>query len=291
MQRLANSFAAAYADEDAARHLAAADVGRPARQPGQPPAAAATQVVDVYQGQFAGNRTTGFELTDLEAEGGPVGRATARYRASYKGEPDTTGTMTWDVIRERGRPRISLILAAARLDSAGAVSERHGRARARPACRPAGWSRTPPSRRRARGRASCRRAPRRRRRPSLRSAASAASLSCPVSVGSLTRMSRSTRTASVAGRRPGEVAVMSITFPPGWSVTSALNSPLSTCASSPATRTAASAGRDRAAHRDRLRAHGAAVARDVELEGHARLVRRPRRLAAGGERRDRRRAG
>ena len=40
-------------------------------------------VVAAYRSQFAGNRTTGFELTDLEAEGGAAGRATARYRASY----------------------------------------------------------------------------------------------------------------------------------------------------------------------------------------------------------------
>ena len=109
VSRLANSFASAYADEDSARisRLLTSDAQRvsPAnRQRGR------RAVVDAYRSQFAGNRTTGFELSDLEAEGGAVGRATARYRASYDGEPDTVGTMTWDVIRERGRPRISLIL-------------------------------------------------------------------------------------------------------------------------------------------------------------------------------------
>ena len=109
MTRLANSFAAAYADEDSARlsRLLTSDAQRVSptnRQRGR------RAVVDAYRGQFAGKRTTGFELAELEAEGGPVGRATARYRASYAGEPDTVGRMTWDVIREKGRPRIVMIL-------------------------------------------------------------------------------------------------------------------------------------------------------------------------------------
>jgi serine/threonine-protein kinase len=109
VSRLANSFAAAYADEDSARlsRLLTSDAQRVSptnRQRGR------REVVDVYRNQFASNRTTGFELTDLQAEGGPVGRATARYRAGYDGEPGASGTMTWDVIRERGRPRISLLV-------------------------------------------------------------------------------------------------------------------------------------------------------------------------------------
>jgi serine/threonine-protein kinase len=107
--RLANSFAAAYEDEDSARlsRLLTSDAQRvsPAnRQRGR------RAVVNAYQGQFDAKRTTGFELAELEAEGGAVGRATARYRASYAGERDTVGTMTWDVIREKGRPRIAMIL-------------------------------------------------------------------------------------------------------------------------------------------------------------------------------------
>jgi serine/threonine-protein kinase len=108
--RLANSFAAAYADEDAARisHLLTSDAQRvsPAnRQSGR------AAVVAAYKSQFAGQTTTGFELSDLKAAGGPAGRATARYRAQYAGKADTTGTMTWDVIREHGKPRIALIIA------------------------------------------------------------------------------------------------------------------------------------------------------------------------------------
>jgi len=108
--RLANSFASAYADEDSARisRLLTSDAQRvvPAnRQRGR------AAVVGAYKSQFASNRTVGFELSELEAKGGPAGRATARYRASYDGQRDTTGTMTWDVIRDRGRPRIALIMA------------------------------------------------------------------------------------------------------------------------------------------------------------------------------------
>jgi Protein kinase domain len=107
--RLAESFAAAYEHENPSRlsRLLTSDVQRvsPAnRQRGR------RDVVDVYRGQFDGNRTTGFDLSELEVEGGPVGRATARYRASYDGEPDAVGRMTWNVIRERGKPRISLIM-------------------------------------------------------------------------------------------------------------------------------------------------------------------------------------
>jgi serine/threonine-protein kinase len=108
VKRLANSFANAYADEDPARlgRLLTADAQRvtPAgRQSGR------ADVVDVYKSQFAANTTTGFELSDLEAHGGPAGRATARYRVKYAGAGDATGTMTWDVIRDRGRPRIALL--------------------------------------------------------------------------------------------------------------------------------------------------------------------------------------
>jgi len=109
VERLANSFAAAYADEDAARiqRLLTIDAQRvtPAnRQTGRP------AVVAAYKSQFASNRTTGFKLDELKTEGGAAGRATAHYTASYA-DGSASGTMTWDVIRERGKPRISLILA------------------------------------------------------------------------------------------------------------------------------------------------------------------------------------
>jgi ketosteroid isomerase-like protein len=110
VRRLANSFASAYADEDEQRisRLLTSDAQRVSpsdRQSGR------KAVVAAYHFQFARNQTSGFELADLEAEGGASGRATARYTASYKGRRPTTGTMTWTVIRERGRPRITLIAA------------------------------------------------------------------------------------------------------------------------------------------------------------------------------------
>ena len=109
VRRLANSFASAYADEDEARiaRLLTSDAQRVSptdRQRGR------DQVVAAYKSQFARNRTLAFELSDLSAEGGPSGRATARYRVRYQGVGATTGTMTWTVINERGRPRITMIM-------------------------------------------------------------------------------------------------------------------------------------------------------------------------------------
>jgi uncharacterized protein (TIGR02246 family) len=108
VRRLADSFAQAYAQEDGARlaRLLTADAQRVTpgdRQRGR------AAVVAEYRRQFAGNRTTGFQLTGLQAAGGATGRATAQYSATYAGGTPATGTMTWIVIRDRGRPRIVLI--------------------------------------------------------------------------------------------------------------------------------------------------------------------------------------
>ena len=108
VKRLANSFAAAYAKEDDARleRLLTSDAQRVTpgdRQKGR------NAVVAEYRRQFNGNRTTGFQLEGLEADGGRTGRATAHYTATYSGATSATGTMTWIVIRDRGRPRIILI--------------------------------------------------------------------------------------------------------------------------------------------------------------------------------------
>ena len=88
------------------------------------------------------------------------------------------------------------------------------------------------------------------------------------------------------GRRDGgraSVAVTSITLPPGWSLTSAVNSPALTCAATPMTCTAASAGRDRAADRDVVVAGRAAAVGRVELELDARFGRGAWGLAAGAQ--------
>ncbi len=66
-------------------------------------------MVAAYESQFTRRAITGFELDDLKAESGASGRATARYTVTYEGDEPTTGQMTWIVIRDKGRPRISLI--------------------------------------------------------------------------------------------------------------------------------------------------------------------------------------
>ena len=108
VRRLANSFASAYTDEDAKRlaRLLTSDAQRVSptdRQNGR------DEVVAAYKRQFAERQTLDFELSDLEADSGAAGRATAKYRVRYEGRGDTAGRMTWTVINERGRPRIALI--------------------------------------------------------------------------------------------------------------------------------------------------------------------------------------
>ncbi|WP_147448034.1 protein kinase domain-containing protein [Solirubrobacter pauli] len=105
VERLARQFASAYSAEDSAKmsRLLTSDAQRvfpTDRQRGR------AEVVAVYRDQFARNPQREFVLEGLEAEGGPIGRATARYRTGA-----TTGTMTWDVILERGKPRITMIAA------------------------------------------------------------------------------------------------------------------------------------------------------------------------------------
>jgi serine/threonine protein kinase len=110
VERLARSFARAYETEDSARlaKLLTSDVQRvtPAdRQSGR------AAVLAAYKAQFAQNETTRFDLGDVKSTGGPAARTTARYRASYRGAADTTGTITFDAIRERGKPKIVMIAA------------------------------------------------------------------------------------------------------------------------------------------------------------------------------------
>ncbi|MDA0164191.1 serine/threonine protein kinase [Solirubrobacter ginsenosidimutans] len=108
VERMANSFASAYGDEDAARmsRLLTADAQRVSPTDNQ---TGRHDVVAAYQSQFNSKAITGFELKGLSAESGPSGRATARYTITYDGAKPTTGQMTWVVISEKGRPRISLI--------------------------------------------------------------------------------------------------------------------------------------------------------------------------------------
>jgi ketosteroid isomerase-like protein len=109
-ERLARSFARAYETEDPTRlaRLLTADAQRvtPAdRESGR------SDVLAAYKRQFAQNETTGFTLSQIDSSGGAAARVTAHYRATYRGAPDTTGTIAFDTILERGKPKIALIAA------------------------------------------------------------------------------------------------------------------------------------------------------------------------------------
>jgi hypothetical protein len=68
-------------------------------------------VLKAYRRQFEESDTRSFELRDLEVTGGATGRASARFVATYGGEPDVTGAIVFNVLRDRGTPRIALISA------------------------------------------------------------------------------------------------------------------------------------------------------------------------------------
>ena len=68
-------------------------------------------VLALLPAQFADSETRSFELRDLATSGGATGRASGRYVATYAGDPDVTGTITFGVLRDRGEPRIALISA------------------------------------------------------------------------------------------------------------------------------------------------------------------------------------
>jgi ketosteroid isomerase-like protein len=110
VEALAEEFADAYGNEDGAElgRLLTRDAERVvpgARQQGR------AAIVKAYRRQFDDSETRSFELQDLTATGGATGRATARFVATYAGEPDVTGTIVFGVLRDRGRPRIALISA------------------------------------------------------------------------------------------------------------------------------------------------------------------------------------
>jgi serine/threonine-protein kinase len=110
VEALARDFARAYGNEDGTElgRLLTRDAERVvpgARQEGR------AEVLTAYRRQFQDSRTRSFELRDLETEGGSSGRATARFVATYEGEPDVTGSIVFGVLRDRGTPRIALISA------------------------------------------------------------------------------------------------------------------------------------------------------------------------------------
>jgi serine/threonine-protein kinase len=105
VERLARSFANAYAKEDPAtiRRIITSDAERVMPNERQ---AGRDDVTAAYAGQFDRNNITQFDLSDEEVSGGPVGRLTARYVSGA-----VTGRITFNVIRERTRARIKLISA------------------------------------------------------------------------------------------------------------------------------------------------------------------------------------
>ena len=110
VEDLAQQFADAYADEDAAKlgRLLTRDVERVvpgARQEGR------TAVLAAYKRQFGDSDTRTFEFEDLKVQAGSAGRASGRYVATYKGDPDVTGAIAFNILRDRGEPRIALISA------------------------------------------------------------------------------------------------------------------------------------------------------------------------------------
>jgi Protein kinase domain len=110
VEALAQEFATAYGNEDSAElgRLLTRDAERVvpgARQEGR------AAVIEAYRRQFQDSDTRSFELSELDASGGGAGRATARFVATYAGEPDVTGSIVFGVLRERGTPKIALISA------------------------------------------------------------------------------------------------------------------------------------------------------------------------------------
>jgi serine/threonine protein kinase len=108
----AQAFADAYADEDPAAlgRAVARDVVRVltgGRTEGR------EEVVDQYKRQFDG-RVRGYELNDLDVQGGRAGRASGTYHVEREGGAPYEGSIVFGVVRERGRPKIGLIAATPR---------------------------------------------------------------------------------------------------------------------------------------------------------------------------------
>ena len=104
VERLANSFADAYAQGDEARISRLLTPERAAGEPVGPPGRQGGGPGPRTRAQFAAEPDQ--ELRSLRAAG--VGRLAGRATAHYE-TGATTGTMTWNVIRDHGKPRISQI--------------------------------------------------------------------------------------------------------------------------------------------------------------------------------------
>jgi Protein kinase domain len=106
---VAHSFAAAYAEEDPAalRATLSRDVVR--TLPGGS-SRGRDEVVDQYVRQFDG-KVGGYDLDDLEVEGGGAGRASGTYHVERDEGDPYDGKIVFGVVRERGQVRIALIAA------------------------------------------------------------------------------------------------------------------------------------------------------------------------------------
>jgi serine/threonine-protein kinase len=103
-----DSFARAYAREDdqALADVLTSDVARVTPADAQHGRRA---VLREYRRQFGANRTTGYEVNDLDLRSGKAGRAAGSYVASRSGAGPITGRIAFGVRRDHGRPRIGLI--------------------------------------------------------------------------------------------------------------------------------------------------------------------------------------
>jgi predicted Ser/Thr protein kinase len=66
-------------------------------------------VVTQYETQFKDNVTQSYEIENLDARGGEVGRASGDYRVRRALRPSLEGRIVLSVVRDRGRTRIGLI--------------------------------------------------------------------------------------------------------------------------------------------------------------------------------------
>jgi serine/threonine-protein kinase len=103
-----HEFSRAYASEDgrALRAVLTAEVRRVTPSDSQ---RGRREVLREYRRQFAANRTIAYEVDDLDADGGSVGRASGRYAARRAGAGPITGRITFGLRRQDGDPKIGLI--------------------------------------------------------------------------------------------------------------------------------------------------------------------------------------
>lgn len=105
-----DAFSRAYAHEDvrALGRLLTGDVVRVL--PGGAQRGRKT-VIAQYAAQFDANRTTAYEVSDLQIRGGNAGRAEGTYTVRRRGATSFGGGFVLGVVKQRGRVRIRLITA------------------------------------------------------------------------------------------------------------------------------------------------------------------------------------